>query len=225
MGMLLIRFNETIRLKERHLVFNVPALCQTIARACNQSHAELSTLIKLAEGGSYRIFEATFQNGVEVIARLPFPSTLPKRYGVSSEVATMLFLKSHGLPTPRIYDWSAQDDNPVGSEYMIMEKARGKDLHETWYSMSIGERLDMVEQIVCLEKQLFEISMPASGGIYLKESLPHGIRTVDFPGDRDGKRFCIGPSTELLWWYANRAELGINGGPCESKTCRPWESC
>jgi hypothetical protein len=215
-----ISFNETIRLRERHLVFNVPALCQTIARACDKSIEELQNLIKLAEGGSYRIFQATFKDGVEAIARLPFPCTLPKGYGVSSEVATILFLKRHGIPTPRIYDWSAQADNPVGSEYMIMEKMRGRDLHEIWYSMSIEERMNMVQQIVHLENQLFEISLPAYGSIYLKESHPHGIPTVNLLNDPEGDKFCIGPSTELLWWYANRGELGANGGPCELQTCR-----
>ena len=32
---------------------------------------------------------------------------------------------------------------------------------------------------------------------------------------RDINRFCIGPSTEYLWWYQKRDELSANRGPCE----------
>lgn len=131
----------------------------------------------------------------------------------------MLFLRKHGLPIPKVYDWSAKAENPVGSEYMIMEMVPGTGLQETWYSMTVEQRVGMVEKIVDLEKSLFEISLPACGSIYLIDTLPDGTRTVDIPSDQDRSvrnSFCIGPSTELLWWYSNRAELGADGGPCES---------
>ncbi len=221
-------YNERIRLKERHLVFNVPELCNVVAKAFDKGIDEVSGFEKFAEGGSYRIFKATFKDGTEAIARLPFPCTLPKGYGILSEVATMAFLRKHGLPIPKVYDWSAKTANSVGSEYMIMEKVQGTDLQETWYSMAMEQRMDMVQKVVDLEKRLFDISLPACGSIYFNGTLPNGIHTVDIPDETDAvdvpddqddnsfDKFCIGPSTELLWWYSNRAELGADKGPCKS---------
>ena len=130
----------------------------------------------------------------------------------------MAFLNQHGIPVPKVYDWRATADNSVGSEYIIMEKVQGTDLHKTWYSMTVGERLQVVERIVQLERVLFDISLPAYGSIYFKDTLSPGTPTVDIPSyaNSDGSpRFCIGPSTELLWWYSHRDKLGANSGPCK----------
>lgn len=176
---------------------------------------------KLAEGSSYRVFQARTSNGIEVIARLPYPCTIPKGNGILSEVATMVFLRMHGLPIPKIYDWNSTSANPVGSAYMIMEKVQGTELQETWHSMSVERRLQMAEKVVELEKKLFDIPFPACGAIYFKDSLPVGTPVVEIPDCKDEsglRRFCVGPSTEYLWWYSKRAELGADIGPCESST-------
>jgi len=64
-------------------------------------------------------------------------STIPQKYGVASEVATMELLWLHGVPTHKVFDWDSSSLNAVGSEYIIMEKVPGKDLNETWYSMTL----------------------------------------------------------------------------------------
>ena len=190
-----------------------------VARAVGKTVDDVTRLEKLAEGGFHRIFEATLSDGKEVIARLPFPYTLPKANGILSEVATMAFLRMRGLPVPKVYDWSATTENAVGSEYMIMEKVQGTDLQKDWYSMTVEQRLHVVQQIVRLERILFEIPLPASGAIYFKDTLPAGTPCVDISDSRDDDdliQFCVGPSTEYLWWYCKRAELDADTGPCKS---------
>jgi hypothetical protein len=133
----------------------------------------------------------------------------------------MVFLRKHGLPIPRVYSWSSTPKNPVGTEYIIMEKAQGSPVQKTWYSMTVGDRLQMVEKVVLLEKKLFEISLPACGAIYFKDSLPAGTPIVAIPGfadDKSSNKFCVGPSTEHLWWYSKRDQLGADVGPCEWRT-------
>lgn len=78
--------------------------------------------------------------------------------------------------------------------------------------------MDVVEKIVDIEKILFAIRFPANGSLYFKESLGANIMTADISPDvSHGKtdKFCIGPSTELLWWYQRRDELTVNRGPCK----------
>jgi len=71
-------------------------------------------------------------------------------------------------------------------------------------------------KIAKVERTLFSLQFPASGSVFYKESLGTGARTVDIPsGLVDTTKFCIGPSTEYLWWYKNRHELNTNHGLCE----------
>lgn len=55
---------------------------------------------KLAEGGFNRVFVLTMEDGFEVIAKTPYPLTVPKRLTTESEVATLDFLRSNGIPAP-----------------------------------------------------------------------------------------------------------------------------
>jgi len=57
---------------------------------------------------------------------------MPWRLAVASEVATMDFVRAHGIPTPRILGY-AIDENPVGSEYILMEKLPGRPIGDAWF--------------------------------------------------------------------------------------------
>jgi hypothetical protein len=124
----------------------------------------------------------------------------------------MEYLRLHGIPIPKVLDWSSSSSNALGSEYIIMERVSGKELTDTWYTMTIKERMEIVRKIVDVEKLLFSLRFPACGSIFFKSSLDHDMQSIDLP---DTAGFCIGPSTEYLWWYQKRNEIGANGGPCE----------
>jgi len=81
-------------------MFDVKALLQVIAKSVDKAIESILGFSKIAEGGSYRIFEAVFEDGLAVIARLPYPCTIPRTFGIASEVATMQFLRQHGIPIP-----------------------------------------------------------------------------------------------------------------------------
>lgn len=211
------RYNEQLRVAERRLCFNVVELQALIAHATGHEPGSIHTITKLAEGGSYRIFEAKLPDGASAIVRLPYKCTEPRRYGIASEVATMEFLRLHGCPIPKVLAWDASCENALGCEYMILERAAGQELSETWTSMDMKRRLRVVRSVVEMEKRMFDIPFPASGSIYFRESLDASIPTVEIPNAPSGidlSRFCIGPSTEYLWWHGNRSELSVNRGPC-----------
>ncbi|KAJ5172061.1 serine/threonine protein kinase [Penicillium capsulatum] len=46
-------------------------------------------------------------------------------YATASEVTTLTFLRSKGIPVPTVYGWSSTTVNPVSVEYIIMEEASG----------------------------------------------------------------------------------------------------
>lgn len=172
-----------------------------VAKSVGLSSTDIMLFTKIAEGGSYRIFEATFRDGLNVIARLPYPSTIPRKYGVASEVATMKFLRLHGVPIPKVFDWSSSPSNKVGSEYIVMERVQGRALADTWYTMTFEERMAVIEKIVDVEMVLFGVQFPASGSLFFKDSLNAKVKNVDMAENNNLKdigRFCIGPSTEYL---------------------------
>lgn len=210
------RYNERPRLQERYLRFNVPQLVRIAVLSCGRTEADVVNLRKLAEGGFNRVFELTMRDGLQVIARLPYPSTIPKHYTIASEVATMDFVRLHGVPVPKIYTYAATSQNPVGSEYIIMEKVAGKDLGEVWFDMTSKQRLELVTQVVDMETLLFSLDLPANGSIFYKRDLPIELESVEIPGTGELDGFCIGPDVQLRWWYQERAQLPIYRRPCKS---------
>lgn len=208
-----------MRRAERHLVFNVVALLEAIAESVNKPVDSISNFSKIAEGGSFRVFEAVFSDGFAVIVRLPYPCTIPRSFGIASEAATMQFLRLHGIPIPRLFAWASSAANPVGSEYMIMAKVEGRELEHTWHTMTVQERMTVVKNIVDVERKLFQIKLPTNGSLYHKSFLAsqetiHRVPLTNASPDAD--EFCIGPSSGYLWWHAQRDKLAINRGPCTS---------
>lgn len=205
-------YNESRRLAERYLEFNVPELKKAVAKAVNRDEGDIINMSKLAEGGFNRTFEVTMKDGLQIIARLPYPSTIPKRYAVASEVATMDLVRTYGLPVPQIYDYAITADNLVASEYIIMEKVQGKEIGHSWYDLSVQEKKSVTLDVAKLEALLFAIPLPASGSVYYKKDLLPTDQSIDIPG-HDG--MCIGPDVALKWWHDRRGLLFVDRGPCE----------
>lgn len=72
------------------------------ADSIGRGDSDVQSIRKLAEGGFNRAFELTMKDGIRLVARLPYPSTQPKRLAVASEVAAMDLARSHAIPVPKI---------------------------------------------------------------------------------------------------------------------------
>ncbi|KAJ9196650.1 hypothetical protein DTO164E3_6180 [Paecilomyces variotii] len=181
-------------------------------------------MIKLAEGGYNKIFRLIMDDGKVAIARIPNPNAGPKFYTTASEVATMEFARTVlDIPTPRVYTWSAVDDNSVGSEYIIMEEAVGTQLENVWEGLTPPSKLEVMREIVKLEQKMLFVSFsqPFSyGSIYfassaIKGSVPAEI-TSDTPvglKDKVSETFTIGPSVGRGFWRGERSAMDIDRGP------------
>lgn len=51
------------------------------------------------------------------------------------------------VPVPRVLAWNANPSNPVGAEYIVMEKALGVQLFKVWDKMSDLDKLSIVQQL------------------------------------------------------------------------------
>lgn len=183
---------------------------EAMATAVGRTPSDVASFGKLAEGGFNRVFEAVFNDGKRVLARLPYPSTMPKHYAVASEVATMDFLRLQGIRTPKVHAWSSTQNNGVGSEYIIMWRLDGQPLGATWYSLTSKQQHKVIKQIVELETRLMSLDFPACGSIYYQKDL-HSERKTPLSGQ---KEFCIGPIAHYSWWHGERSRLDLDRGPC-----------
>ncbi|PYI03534.1 hypothetical protein BO78DRAFT_432018 [Aspergillus sclerotiicarbonarius CBS 121057] len=207
-------YNDALRHRERKRIFNISELKRLAARAVRQKEEDVVGFEKLAEGGFNRSFLVTMRGSFRFVARVPYPITQPKPLVIASEVATMDFLRSHDIPVPKIYGYSATQDNPAETEYIFMEFVQGKNLGDIWFNLSARQRAKIVTKLVQLESRFFALTFPASGSLYYSSDLPEGDQVIlpsQFPTEK--ARFCIGPDTSLGLWYGKRLNLPVERGP------------
>ncbi|KAK2754792.1 hypothetical protein FQN54_006685 [Arachnomyces sp. PD_36] len=199
-------FNEEARLKERYVRFNVAELQRVAAKAVNRDRC--TRIAKMAEGGFNKIFLLTMDDGLEVIARIPTPIAGPPHFTTASEVATLDFLRNTlGVPVPKIFASSSTADNPVGAEYMIMERFYGESLASRWLSLSTSDIKDVMTQLAKMEEKMFSFRFPAYGSLYYKSDTPGP--SVDLPTGR----FCVGPIAKRQFWFSEREKMQLDRGP------------
>ena len=84
-------WDEDIRLKERYKKFNVQALKEAAAKSVGAQRC--TEIIKLAEGGTNRVFRLVMDNNEIVIAKMPMSRAGLAFKATASEVATMDFVR------------------------------------------------------------------------------------------------------------------------------------
>ena len=121
------------------------------------------------------------------------------------------------IRVPEVYAWSSDSANPVGAEYIIMDKIRGVTLVERWETMNTLERYKVIDRIVEMEKELKDIKSPAYGSLFLRDSLPHACHNHPLPPDLDpDELFCIGPSCSRAVLQNSSKDISQpDVGPCE----------
>ncbi|EAW21629.1 phosphotransferase family protein [Aspergillus fischeri NRRL 181] len=150
------------------------------------------------------------ENGEEVLAKIPNPNAGHSQYCVGSEVATLDFLRSVlGIPVPRVLAWSSPlQPNSVGSEYILMQRVKGRQLSGVWDVMSEVQRFGLVKSMVEIERQLMSAQFTSHGSLYYKDTYPRGKELTE--------KFVFGPTTERTFWEDQKRGLDIDQGPWET---------
>ncbi|KAE8153166.1 phosphotransferase enzyme family protein [Aspergillus avenaceus] len=212
-------WNEQQQLACRYVKFDLSALLQLAtsvigSRSCTQ-------VLKISEGQYNKVFQLTMDDGRELIAKLPNPNAGRPHFTTASEVATMDFLRNElDLPVPRVYAWSSRaSENPLGAEYILMEKQTGVILTDVWDSLRGKQKVQLLDQIVDIERRLAAIQFSKYGSLYY---------TADHPDESDSsshlyldsngnevrsKTFSIGPTNHPSFFDFGRGELDIDRGP------------
>lgn len=123
------------------------------------------------------------------------------------------------VPVPRVLAWNADSSNPVGAEYIIMEKAAGCQLVKKWEKMEDLSHFEFIKNLCVVEADLAKITFSVNGSLYLRESMAAGDKYEPLSLELDPSgQFCVGPSCEPSWFGKDEAK-SIQGrfdrGPCE----------
>lgn len=203
-----IRFNEDKRLRERYVEFNPTELRRVAAQVMGRESC--SRIEKIAEGGFNKILLLGTDDGREVIARIPTPIAGPPHYTTASEVATIDFLRNVlEIPVPRILSYSVSSENPVGAEYIIMERVQGESLASRWLSLSTEEVKHIMTQIAEIEQKIFSFEFPGYGSLYYNHDIKDECQLALEVGN-----FCIGPVAMRQFWHGERGKMNLDRGPC-----------
>ncbi|QRD89853.1 hypothetical protein F9C07_2232294 [Aspergillus flavus] len=179
--------DEQRQLNRRYLNFDLDTLCDVAASAGGDS-SRIVTIEKL-EGGFSKALLMKKGNGKEVIAKLPCRIAGPTSLTTACEVGVLEYVRKYtSIPAPRVFSWSSDDSNPVGAEYIIMEKVAGVPLFEQWGKMAEIEKLELIKNLTKLEAQLAAIRFPAYGGLYRQADVS-SLQCQELNGS-----ICIGPS-------------------------------
>jgi aminoglycoside phosphotransferase (APT) family kinase protein len=130
------RWNDKLRPSQRKREFNVPELKRLAAAAVNRPTEDAVGFKKLSEGGFNRTFLVSMRGGFELVARIPYLSTEPRHLLVASEMATMDYLRTCGIPVPEVYGYSTTSENSTGTEYIFMELMSRMKLGDTYGMIS-----------------------------------------------------------------------------------------
>ncbi|KAK0104962.1 hypothetical protein ONS95_005223 [Cadophora gregata] len=191
---------DKLQREARYVKFDFSALCRKAVNTC--SGATKVIRYEKREGGFNRVFILYLDNGERVVTRVPFRIAGPRRLVTNSEVATMTYVRSFTkIPIPKVLDWSDDDNNAIGSEYIIMEHAPGVRLHEKWPSVTPHHHMLCVKKLAFMVTEMAKLPFPAYGSLYFADAPIDPKSKIEF-----AEGFCIGPHCGPQYWDCNAGE-------------------
>ena len=159
------------------------------------------------EGGYNKIY--TVKTGdvesskiMEYIFRVSMP--IDPYYKTEADVATTELVRHFtNIPVPVIYAYDSSTRNPLGLEWMLMEKVEGKELADGWKEMNDEEHIRTIRKVADWANELSNLKSDKIGSTYLRWT--------------DSKlEFFIGPSTNYRFCKYRRLLYNVHRGPFSS---------
>lgn len=128
-----------------------------------------------------------------------------------------------GIPSPKVYAWNAcAAGNPVGAEYIIMEKSDGVLLSSKWPTMSMKEKHQLTQCIIGFERSLLSHHFENIGSLYYETDL---ARSQDKFSTTAYSGFVVGPTTDRKFLEDGRRNFDSDKGPCRYSPYFPYLIC
>lgn len=169
--------------------------------------AESAVVEEFSEGGFHKIFAITVRSletsqPKQFIVRIPLP-VLPY-FKTESDVATTEMVRySTKIPVPIIYAYDSSSNNPLGLEWVLMEKINGKPMEFYWDDMEYDSKLRFTKSMAEWSTQLSKITFNKIGSVYMHYT-------------KSRLEFYVGRSTNHLLRQENRLLYNAYRGPFTS---------
>ena len=165
-------------------------------------HGENISIEFLADGGFNRVY-TIHTSARDYVFRVALP--VDPYYKTEADVATNELVRHFTtIPVPTIYAFDSSTHNPIGHEWMLMDKiASGKSLEDCWTAMSYDAKSRLARTFGDWTAQLSRITSSKIGSIYM--------RFAD-----DSLDFFVGRCVNNLLTQGNRLLYDIPRGPFES---------
>lgn len=110
-------------------------------------------------------------------------------------------MKKHSsTPVSSVLNWTANEDNPARTEYIILEKASGQQLNEVWDALEGPQQSTLARKFAELESKLATVRFPGYGALYLPDALPAAPQTHARTRIIDiDDTYCLGPMYHGAW--------------------------
>ncbi|KAG1758641.1 hypothetical protein EDD22DRAFT_909745 [Suillus occidentalis] len=158
-------------------------------------------LEKLAEGGYHKVYDILQSDGTPLDAVVRVASPAFPKDKLESEVSYIYYMLYQvtlvatckmiaaftNIPVPRIYAWNSDASNPVGAEYMILDKVKGTPASLNWGDLSEEVKKTVVSQVARYFLEIFSLRFESAGSLYLSPLSP---------------QFVIGPIISTPFYHA-----------------------
>jgi hypothetical protein len=169
----------------------------TRALACAAADAICSSSvpsISFFDTGAWnKLYLLAFDDGLQVVARIPYKKCRGVHSKLPSEVATLTFARYHcDIPCPRVLAWNSSETNPVGAPYILMENTSGTPPWVIWKREPEDRRLKILDNLAMLHAR-FARPLPCLhlGDIHFATDMITG--TLDSLSLRDPALYRAGP--------------------------------
>ncbi|OAP64623.1 hypothetical protein AYL99_00595 [Fonsecaea erecta] len=108
----------------------------------------------------------------------------------------MAYVRSYTtIPVPKVLDWNADEHNPIGAEYIIMEHVPGVQLHDVWPTMKSHQHMLVTKNLAYAVTEMANLTFPAYGSLYFDTTPNTQAKAISIP---DG--FVVGPNCGRDYW-------------------------
>lgn len=130
------------------------------------SHEQYS--VKHCWDGIYNKIYYVSYNQNRLVMRVSLP--VCPRLKTESEVATLRWIDDNTrLPVPRVRCYDSSRDNPIGFEWILMDRMEGIPLSRCWETTYLGAKSRIVKQVAAYTAAVFKRQFRGIGSLYLSE--------------------------------------------------------
>ncbi|KIM44356.1 hypothetical protein M413DRAFT_379687 [Hebeloma cylindrosporum] len=222
-------WNNDINRKIRYTPFNIEGLQGVATQVASAQRC--TSMVRIGEGSLNKVFLLQFDNGKEMLARIPCPVVGNLPLSTASEAATMEYVrlrylsnsaKSQAFPkVPRVFAWDSSFENPAAWPYILCEYLPGVTFDNKWADINGHALKDAIHDIVMFGTEILQETFSQHGSIYFADSVSEELRERPLYSEPPtdplrmdlARRFRIGPTVNREWWRGAYGEVTADRGP------------